>query len=67
MFLHVVERYRLIDYEAAEEAQARGRKTLRLGTADVGFADDPNYKGKALSLEFTVEMWVPLPCRGQRP
>jgi hypothetical protein len=54
-FLHVVERYRLIDYEAAQEAQARDKENLRLGIADVGFADDPDYKGKALSLEFTVE------------
>jgi hypothetical protein len=54
-FLHVVERYRLIDYETANEAQAKDRENLRLGIADVGFADDPNYKGKALLLELTVE------------
>jgi len=54
-FLHVVERYRLIDSQTANERQARDTENLRLGIADVGFADDPDYKGRALSLEFTVE------------
>jgi hypothetical protein len=51
--LHVVERYQLIDYEAAKEAQARaGKENSRIvGTA---FAPDPNYKGKGLQLYFTV-------------
>jgi hypothetical protein len=55
--LHVVERYRLIDYEAAEEAQERGLKeniNLRTG-GDAGVAVDPDYKGKGLQLQFTVE------------
>ena len=51
--LHVVERYRLIDYEAAKEAEERGEKEnwprpgrrLRLGTR-------PRYKGKGLQLAF---------------
>jgi hypothetical protein len=56
--LHVVEHYRLIDYEAAKEAQERGGiENLRLGndTIGAGWAADPNYKGKGLQLQFTVE------------
>jgi hypothetical protein len=50
--LHVVERYRLIDYEAAKEAQERGEKeNPRLP----GWPIDPNYRGKGLQLQFTVE------------
>jgi hypothetical protein len=50
--LHVVERYRLLDYEAAKEAQERGEKENRRGRQ---WAVDPNYKGKGLQLQFTVE------------
>jgi hypothetical protein len=57
--LHVVERYRLLDYEAAKEAQERGEKenfrvppNTALGE---GLAIDPDYKGKGLQLQFTVE------------
>jgi len=50
--LHVVERYRLLDYEAAKEAQDRGQKEWPLVGA---YAVDPNYRGKGLQLEFTVE------------
>jgi len=54
--LHVVERYRLLDYEAAKEAEERGEKgNFRLQGSDPGLARDPNYKGKGLHLEFTVE------------
>ncbi len=54
--LHVVERYRLLDYEAAKEAEERGeRGNFRIPTSDPGFARDPNYRGKGLQLEFTVE------------
>jgi len=54
--LHVVERYRLIDYEAAREAWQRGgRENIRGGAVNEGWAPDPNYKGKALQLQFTVE------------
>jgi hypothetical protein len=54
--LHVVERYRLLDYEAVKAAQERaGKEIFRLpGDAD-GWAPDPGYKGKGLQLEFTVE------------
>jgi hypothetical protein len=56
--LHVVERYRLIDYEAVKEAQRRGGKeNPRAGGAAVaeGWAGDPSYKGRGLQLQFTVE------------
>ena len=50
--LHVVERYRLIDHDAAVEAQARGFKEwLNIGAYGV----DPDDKGRGLQLEFTVE------------
>jgi hypothetical protein len=47
--LHVVERYRLIDYEAAKEGWERDAKeNWRAQPA-------PNYRGKYLQLQFTVE------------
>jgi hypothetical protein len=50
--LHVVERYRLIDYEAARQAQQRAEKELfHVPEA----APDPSYRGKGLQLSFTVE------------
>jgi hypothetical protein len=49
--LHVVERYRLIDYQATKEALDRGRNEW----PSAGGAVDPNYRGKGLQLEFTVE------------
>jgi hypothetical protein len=50
--LHVVERYRLLDAEAAKEAQERGQKEWPRIPA---YPVDPNYKGKGMQLEFTVE------------
>jgi hypothetical protein len=53
--LHVVERYKLLDYEAARQAEELGQRGLsRLGR-DPGLARDPNYRGRGLQLEFTVE------------
>src|SRR5262245_8298872 len=49
--LHVVERYKLIDYEDAKAAQERAAKEW----PRAGDASDPNYRGKGLQLEFTVE------------
>jgi len=49
--LHVVERYRLIDYETTKEALALAAKEWPRS----GGAVDPNYQGKGLQLEFTVE------------
>ena len=46
----MVERYRLLDYEATKQALERAEKEWpRVGGVD------PNYKGKGLQLEFTVE------------
>ena len=48
--LHVVERYRLIDYEATKDGLERAEKEWpRIGGVDSG------YRGKGLQLEFTVE------------
>jgi hypothetical protein len=52
--LHIVERYRLIDYQDAKEAQERGAKeNWRIPATD--FAPALNYQGKGLQLQFTVE------------
>jgi hypothetical protein len=56
--LHVVERYRLLDYEAAKEGLERGAKeNFRLppNTIPPVADSDPNYRGKHLQLTFTVE------------
>ena len=55
--LHVIERYRLIDYEAAKEALARDAKeNYRFPAAnDSGVIVDPNFRGRHLQLELTVE------------
>jgi hypothetical protein len=55
--LHVVERYRLLDYDATIEAEKRGeRENSRIEVSgSTGFSRDPAYKGKGLQLEFTVE------------
>jgi hypothetical protein len=50
--LHVVERYRLIDYGAAREAIARNDKENFYVRQD---SFDPNYRGEVLQLAFTVE------------
>ncbi|MGH6816307.1 MAG: hypothetical protein ACREC6_11435 [Hyphomicrobiaceae bacterium] len=50
--LHVIERYRLLDYEQAKEGLERDKKeNFLLPQQDI----DRNYKGKHLQLEFTVE------------
>jgi hypothetical protein len=56
--LHVVERYRLLDYETAKEALERNEKENFVFGRAVGDAPlriDPNYRGKHLQLAFTVE------------
>ena len=53
--LHVVERYRLLDYEAAKEGLERAAKeNARVSGASAPEAD-PNYRGRHLQLQFTVE------------
>jgi hypothetical protein len=57
--LHVVERYRLIDYEAAKEALERDAKEnfgpRSKEAAIEPYRMDPKYRGKYLQLKFTVE------------
>jgi hypothetical protein len=55
-FLHVVERYRLLDYETAKEGYERDvKENFRTPTADDGPPADLDYRGKVLQLLFTVE------------
>jgi hypothetical protein len=52
--LHVVERYRLLDYEAAKEGLERdARENFQIPGEPL--QSDPNYRGKHLQLQFTVE------------
>jgi hypothetical protein len=55
--LHVIERYRLLDYEAAKEGLERdAHENLRPARgADAGSAPRADYRGKHLQLEFRVE------------
>jgi hypothetical protein len=55
--LHVVERYRLLDYAAAKDGLERDAKeNIQVQTPDgSSLAFDPNYRGKHLQLQFTVE------------
>jgi hypothetical protein len=54
--MHVVERYRLIDYEATKLAIARDAKeNFQFPNPDNGPAVDPSYKGKGLQIEVTIE------------
>jgi hypothetical protein len=54
--LHVVERYRLIDYDATMEAIARdAMENFQFANPDNGPAVDPNYKGKGLQIQVTVD------------
>jgi hypothetical protein len=57
--LHVVERYRLLDYQTAKEGLERNAKEnfdLELEpTGDAPFRIDRNYSGKHLQLAFTVD------------
>ncbi len=49
--LHVIERYRMVDYEQAREGWARDAKENTFVQQTI----DYNYRGKHLQLEFTVE------------
>jgi hypothetical protein len=57
--VHVVERYRLVDYETAIEAFKLAEKEHVRIPADLaaanGVAVDPGYRGKGLQLQFTVD------------
>jgi hypothetical protein len=54
--LHVVERYRLLDYDATKAALERvATKNWRTPPFRIGPDVDPDYKGDGLQLQFTVE------------
>ena len=55
--MHVVERYRLLDYAAAREAQMRDLQENFFigGGGDSGSPLDPDYRGQGLQLSFTIE------------
>ena len=54
--LHVVERYRLVDYETAMEGQRRNlTENIPLPFNDSGLFADPDYKGTGLELQFIVD------------
>ena len=54
--LHVVERYRLLDYEAAKDGIDRDAKTNARYPRGLNAIDfDPDYKGKHLRVEITIE------------
>jgi len=53
--LRVVERYRLVDYEEAEDEIERNAKENSNPMAANGAEFDRNYRGKVLQLHFTVE------------
>jgi hypothetical protein len=51
--LHVVERYRLLDFEAAKEGLERNAKENLFIRTHLDFV--PNYRGQHLQLHFTVD------------
>jgi hypothetical protein len=54
----IVERYRLLDYEATKEAIERAAKEhFQFPSPDIdnGPRPDPNYKGKGLQVQLTIE------------
>jgi len=54
--LHVVERYRPIEYEAGKEAVERHEgKNGAIPVDDTGVVVDADYRGKALQIEITVD------------
>lgn len=80
--LHVVERYRLLDHEAAKAIEEHNQKdNTAPPMVDNGIARDPDYKGKGLQLELAIEdegvftmpwsasmiYWPPLVPLGQWP
>ena len=57
--LHLIERYRLIDYDAgqaaAQNSERENRRLLADNPLGNGVGIDPDYRGKALQVRFTVE------------
>jgi hypothetical protein len=65
--LHVIERYRLIDYEAAIEAEERTLPADR-GRSDAILPVDPDYKGtRGSNFNSRSRMKVSSRCPGRRP
>ena len=65
--LHVVERYRLLDYSAAKETEERERENFHLPAVEQGFARDPEYKAKGCSSNSPSRMKSSSRRRGQQP
>ena len=57
--LHIIERYRLIDYAdaqaAAKQSETENRRLLAESLTGNGVGIDTEYRGKALQVQFTVE------------
>jgi len=54
--LHLVERYRLLDYEATKEAVDRAAKEhFQSVNPDNGPRADPNWKGKGLQIQLSID------------
>ena len=53
--LHVIERYRLVDFEVAKEARDRNVRVNGPPGTNQAAAIDPDYMGKGLQVEFRVE------------
>jgi hypothetical protein len=69
--LHVVERYRLIDFEAGKEAEARGAREklhipLRMSGA-TGLMAAPDYRARRCNSNLPSRTKAFSRCRGRRP
>ncbi len=53
--LHLVERYRLVDYKTAKEAAERHQKQDGVAGQGGNVTVDPTYMGKGLQVTFTIE------------
>jgi len=53
--LHVVERYRMLDYEDAKAAQERNVREQGPVATEQAASIDEDYRGKGLQVQFTVE------------
>jgi hypothetical protein len=53
--MHLIERYRLVDYETARRAQESNVRENGDVATEQAAAIDPNYRGKGLQVQFTVD------------
>jgi hypothetical protein len=66
--LHLVERYRLLDYEATMKAvEWAAKEHAQSDNPGSGPPADPNYRGKGLQILLTVEERALSRCLGRRP